>query len=128
MAVQDSQGMAHFRDSEFQCKCGRPECDAPKVMSDDFLRRLYHLRTLYGKPIFINSALRCSFQNSKVGGVNDSEHMTGDGADISCQVSRERYSMLKYAIQAGFTRIGIGKTFIHLGTSPTLDKHVVWLY
>jgi uncharacterized protein YcbK (DUF882 family) len=40
------------------------------------------LRTYYGKAIIITSGFRCPLVNSKVGGANNSQHLTGCAADI----------------------------------------------
>jgi len=40
------------------------------------------LRELYGKPIYVNSGYRCEKLNKIVGGVANSQHATGEAADI----------------------------------------------
>lgn len=40
------------------------------------------LRKAYGKPIFISSGYRCSTLNKAVGGVSNSQHMTGQAVDL----------------------------------------------
>lgn len=40
------------------------------------------LRELYGKPIFVNSGYRSKKLNMLIGGVSNSQHMTGEAADI----------------------------------------------
>ena len=44
---------------------------------------LQPLRNAYGKAIFVNSGYRCKKLNSIVGGATNSQHMTGEAADIS---------------------------------------------
>lgn len=46
------------------------------------------LRELYGKPIHVSSGYRCPRLNKAVGGVANSQHLTGQAADL-CQGSRE---------------------------------------
>lgn len=41
------------------------------------------LRELYGKPIHISSGYRCPRLNKAVGGVANSQHLTGQAADIN---------------------------------------------
>jgi Uncharacterized protein conserved in bacteria len=41
------------------------------------------LREAYSKPIKVNSGYRCPALNKAVGGVSNSEHLTGNAADIS---------------------------------------------
>lgn len=40
------------------------------------------LREWYGKPITVNSGYRCPRLNEAVGGVEDSQHVRGEAADI----------------------------------------------
>ncbi len=125
--------MSHFTDDEFLCRCGRPECDAPTKPSR--LLRLYldRMREMYDAPIVVNSGNRCAFWNEHEGGVAGSEHERAEGcegADVRCLGSRERWKMLDAARQAGFTRVGIGKTFLHVGvgTRESDALNVIWLY
>lgn len=46
------------------------------------------LREIYGKPIRVTSGYRCPRLNKAVGGVANSQHLTGQAADL-CQGSRE---------------------------------------
>lgn len=41
------------------------------------------LRRAYGKPITVNSGYRCTALNLAVGGVSNSQHLTGHAADIT---------------------------------------------
>ena len=43
---------------------------------------LEEVRTLFGKPVHINSGYRCPALNKAVGGVRNSAHLTGYAADI----------------------------------------------
>jgi hypothetical protein len=58
----------------------------------------------------------------------DSSHLTGYAADIACTFSRERDAMLKALRKAGFTRVGIAETFIHVDCDPGKDADVTWTY
>lgn len=46
-------------------------------------RVLEPLRQWYGKPIVIGSGFRCRELNTAVGGVKNSQHMTGEAADLN---------------------------------------------
>jgi len=120
--------MTYFDYKEFLCKCGRPECDSLKVINPNLLDHLNILRELLKRPLLITSGLRCEFWNEKEGGVPDSEHLVGDAADIQCTTSKERFDIVRFSWRAGFKRVGIGKTFIHLDVSPTKTPEVLWLY
>jgi len=115
-----------FRLEEFQCKCGT--C-ASKSPHPDLVKKLDILRSAYGQPIIITSGLRCEAYNALVGGVQDSEHITGEAVDIACPDSTARYRLLETSLgsRALFNRIGIGKTFLHLGVSR-INPGVIWTY
>jgi len=118
----------YFKSEEFTCKCKRVECDAMTVVHLELLDRLDILRDLLKVPLIITSGLRCAFWNDHEGGIKDSEHLAGEAVDVACGTSGERWRMIKYAPRAGFHRMGVGKTFVHLDISPTKMQNVVWLY
>lgn len=120
--------MNYFKPSEFACKCGSPTCRAKSsTVKAELLDRLNTLRARVGRPLIVTSGLRCPEYNAQVGGVGDSEHTTGEAADIAAPSSRERYELLLVGLGL-FNRVGVGKTFIHFGISTTLAPDVVWLY
>lgn len=120
---------SYFRPEEFRCRCGRQDCDAPKDVAPALLDALNWLRELWGHPITVTSGLRCRYWNERSGGKPDSEHMTGEAADIACVDSATRYALLKriFALKL-VSRIGIGATFLHLGVSTRHPQQVVWHY
>lgn len=125
--------MSHFQDSEFTCRCGRHICDAPTGPSRTLRLHLDRMRDVLGAPIIITSGNRCTYWNALKGGVVGSEHDRAggcEGADLACPTSRERWAMLDAARHAGFTRIGIGKDFLHVGvgTGPKDAPNVIWTY
>ena len=120
--------MSFFKEYEFHCKCGRTECDAPRAPHPELLTRLNIMRTLFGAPLVITSGNRCKFWNKKSGGKDNSEHLTGEGADLRCTNSVDRWKMDDAARQAGFERIGVGENFMHFGVSKDLAPRVMWTY
>lgn len=94
-------------------------------LSTALLSLLERLETDEGIPIHVNSGFRDPAHNAAVGGVQASEHtqVPANGADVKAHTSQERYRIVKAALKYGVRRIGIGKTFVHLGTSD-----VLWLY
>ena len=123
--------MAHFTPEGdptlFKCSCGSDQCTSPQP-TPKLLSLLNAARDEAGIPFFITSGPRCEWWNKKVGGVSTSEHLTGEGADVSCTSSSARLKIIKAALGAGVTRIGIGNNFIHLGVSEDKAQHVIWLY
>lgn len=108
----------------YACSCG--DCDdAPTTR---FLNMLDDAREYAGVPFAVNSGPRCEGYNALVGGSEESEHLTGEAADIDAPTSRARNAIIRGAIQAGFTRIGIGSNFVHLGCSEDKPQNVMWVY
>lgn len=71
----------NFEPEEFKCPCGR--CTGyPTHMKKVELKHLQKIRDHFKKPMIITSGLRCSFENSRVGGVANSSHLKGYAADF----------------------------------------------
>ena len=122
---------------EFNCPCcGKNE------MNESFLGTLTDAREYCRTPFMINSGYRCEKHNKKVGGkvgdkakgIQASTHTVGAAADIHCTESRQRALILCGLLEAGFSRIGIAKTFIHVDMADRLEgddkkaEAVFWLY
>lgn len=118
-----------FTPDDFICKCGCGKCNFHPIT----LGKLALMVTLaqtkgYDIDWHINSACRCEAHNRAEGGKSDSAHLTGQAVDLRASNSRQRYYVVKLALLAGFTRIGISKGFIHLDDCETKDPQVIWLY
>lgn len=71
----------NFSPTEFTCKCGR--CTGyPTYMKQVELKHLQKIRDHYKKPMVITSAMRCSYENNRVGGVRNSGHTRGYAVDF----------------------------------------------
>ena len=125
--------MSHFtpeRDRAlFGCQCTRSGCDAPPV-SDTLVARLNMLRDRLGRPLVVTSGPRCEYWNKKQGGKPNSDHRTGDGADLACVTSAQRDELLEciYRQPRLFHRVGIGPNFIHVGLTTHNAGRVTWTY
>jgi hypothetical protein len=97
-------------------------------LKPELMELLDEARGLSGIPFAINSGYRTKKHNKKVGGVENSTHLTGGAADIRCRNSSERWKIVTAALEVGFTRIGIGETFVHLGFSPDKAQEQMWDY
>jgi len=56
------------------------------------------IRTLWGKPISVNSGFRCDKLNKAVSGVSTSQHRFGQAADLttnSLETNKELFEMIK---------------------------------
>ena len=98
-------------------------------MDENLLRMLDHLRRSYGEPIIVTSGYRTKEENERIGGVENSSHLTGNAVDIKVKSSRDRYYLIKLALVVGFTRIGIGEDFLHLDNDEhKKSRGVIWYY
>lgn len=103
--------------------------DQQKVwMTEQHMDMLMVARMIADTPFIITSGCRNPEQNVRVGGSQDSEHLYGKACDIQCIESGDRWHIVNALIKAGFTRIGIGKDFIHAGSSAQHPEEVIWLY
>lgn len=73
----------YFSRDEFRCKCGGAYCDGfPAEPKEQLVRIADQLRKNLGVPITVVSGLRCPTWNQIQGGVDNSQHMYGEAADI----------------------------------------------
>ena len=118
----------NFDHSEFACRCG---CGTNSV-SPDTLYKIEAARIDSDIPYIITSATRCEEYNEFVGGVDDSAHLIlfdySFALDIACDESCKRYIIVNSLLRAGFNRIGIADTFIHVDDSPVKQANVIWTY
>ncbi|MCF8110653.1 MAG: hypothetical protein K9J85_04110 [Desulfobacteraceae bacterium] len=66
--------------SDFACKCG---C-GKNLIKDEIIDMCKNIEKQIGMPLTINSGYRCATHNSNVGGTTNSQHLSGNAADISC--------------------------------------------
>lgn len=104
---------ANFTPKEVSCKhCGELFLDV------DSMDALQELRDLWGKPIIINSAHRCTEHNAKVGGSENSQHLK---IAFDCRVSSaDQVAFCLAAQEAGFTGFGRypSRGFVHIDLGP----------
>ena len=126
----------NFSHSEVACKCDG-HCKGAAKISPDLLGRLQQMRDTIGGPIRITSGVRCRKHpesrtrptSSHVpNDLGDIEGRVGHAVDIAAVGSRRRFRLLAAAIAAGFTRIGIGKSFLHLDNDYKKSQGVIWDY
>lgn len=122
--VANNKMAKYFKDSEFTCKCG---CGTNNI-DDALVRKLDIAREKAGVPFVINSACRCAAHNKKVGGSATSSHLTGHAVDISATTGTAKFKIVQGLLEAGFTRIGVAKSFIHVDNDPNKPAEVIWLY
>lgn len=109
----------YFNFDDFDCShCGKNWTDIK------LLQKLDLVREEYGKPITITSGYRCPEHNKAVGGVPNSQHVSGKAADISGASLDDLYDIcLKH-----FKAVGDGrrKGFIHVDLRDDTDRR--WVY
>ena len=57
---------------------------------------LQPLRDYLGKPVVVSSGYRCKDLNKKVGGVENSQHLKGEAADIKVSDREELIDVMRY--------------------------------
>lgn len=106
-------------------------------MDPEFLQLVDELRHLYGHPMVVSSGYRSPEYNARVSSTGlDGPHTTGRAADFAVSGNRA-HRLLRFALELGFSGIGISQKgphhtrFIHLDTLTSAD-HVprpwVWSY
>lgn len=115
----------YFTESEFrQCV---PSCSL-QDMDQDFMRKLDNARYQAGIPFVLNSAYRSVAYEKSKGRSGQGDHPQRKGVDIRCNTSSNRMKIIRALLDNGFTRIGIGKTYIHAGMGVNLPQNVIWHY
>ena len=122
----------NFSARELTCKCGRCDVD-DSDMDSDFMDTLSKIRRVPGVgAMIVSSAFRCPKHNTSVSVTGLlGPHTTGKAIDIACRSARRRSLIISTALGLGITRIGVGKSFIHLDVlteEDGFDENVIWTY
>lgn len=110
----------HFSSNEFNCPCS--DCKETLV-SDTLVERLEKMRVDLGVQLHVTSGYRCKGYQEQLRlrgyetATGISQHELGNAADISNGVLRGD-ELAEAAEKAGFTCIGVGKTWCHLDVRP----------
>lgn len=102
-----------FKQSEFRCRCGRKDCDAPR-MQKEFVNKLQNLREDWGLPLRPTSGTRCKYHNEKIGGAPQSQHLLGNAADFWFEHPSDTVAFVELAEKHGFGGIGAGAHLVHV--------------
>ena len=79
----------------------------------------------YRTEAYQDDLTRRGYKTAKKG---TSPHLKGLAADISVKDSRQRFIVINSLLLAGFTRIGIADTFIHVDLDLEKTQNVIWTY
>lgn len=100
---------------------------------------LQPIRDKYGHPIYISSGYRSPELNKAVGGAKNSQHLSGQAADIYCKHSSKAYlfGLIKKMIDNSEIKVGQliweygtvnEPNWIHVSLPYTKVNQVLWLY
>lgn len=104
-----------------------PKCSVSD-MDEDFLDKLLFAQKLCGRKFRITSAFRTVAYEKSKGRSGRSAHCLGKAVDISTTDSKSRYVVVAALLHAGFNRIGIGKTFVHVDDDLKRAHPVIFHY
>lgn len=95
---------------------------------DALAQQLQIARDYFGEPMVFSSGYRCLKLNKAVGGVANSAHTSGMAVDIEFTSEAHAKKLIEALIKAGFKRIGLGWSFIHVDIDHTKPHPACWLY
>ena len=122
--------MRHFKLREFDSP------DAPgsgRMMDRGFLRLLDEARDCASIRFVITSGFRTVDYNRDLiakglPASRNSSHLLGLAADIEVLNSQDRFIIIDALMEVGFTRLGIGKNFIHCDIDEMKPENRIWTY
>lgn len=117
-------GIKHFKKSEFACKCDKYCNGYPADVDLKMVKWADAIRERIGKPIPINSGLRCKTHNTNVGGVSNSQHLYGTAADLGCPagVTPAKMASIAEEIMGNTGGVGIYSWGIHIDSRKTKSR------
>lgn len=127
MQITKNFKLSEFTHSDTAEKLGIDNIPSEFVIENITLlctKLLQPLRSLYGKPMNINSGYRCEELNEAVGGVDTSDHRKGLAADVRCQNPKQ---LLTCLLSSGlvFDQAILYPTFLHLSYRPSRNREQV---
>lgn len=124
--VSDWDDIKYFKKSEFACKCGKYCNGYPADIDLKMVKWADAIRDRIGKPIPINSGLRCKTHNASpaVGGVSNSQHLYGTAADLGCPpgITPKKMAAIAEEIMGNTGGIGIYSWGIHIDSRKTKSR------
>ncbi len=119
----------NFTEDEFTCHCGCGRMEMDPI----FMAKLGLLRTILRFPLVVSSGFRCPAHNDAVSTTGTTgPHTTGKAVDILIN-RRLATVLLQFALNSGFTGIGIrqhgpdSNRIIHLDMCDRHDQ-IIWTY
>jgi hypothetical protein len=119
------KNIRYFKKSEFKCKCGGRHCNGyPAEIDMTMVSYADEIRHRLGKPLNVNSGLRCPKHNAACGGVSNSQHVYGTAVDLGCPSGTTPAAMARIAeeVMGGTGGIGIYNWGIHIDSRKTKSR------
>lgn len=112
----------YFTREEFRCQCKGKYCNGfPVEPQEKMVRTVDEIRRRLGVPVTIvesgGSGVRCPVHNANVGGVANSNHLTGNAADLHSGKSPEEMARVAEEVMGNTGEIGIYDWGIHVGVN-----------
>ena len=110
---------SYFEPRELACPCCGLNLTKPALLDT-----LNTIREALSRPVTVNSCTRCKAHNAEVGGVANSNHMTGEAADIRCtgisavNVRQKIIEMWNAGQLPHLAGVGKYATFTHIDIAP----------
>lgn len=124
----------HFKPSDFKCRCGK--CNGLE-MDLDVVRKLDQVASLIGLPLSVQYGAVCPKAGTSGPAHFALEHFPDletrrcYAVDIRCPSNGAaptfRYRFIKAALEVGFRRIEVGKSYIHVDDHPKNSEETIWL-
>ena len=88
------------------------------------------IETRLKRQLYVTSGYRHPEHNKDVGGVENSEHTydPAQAVDVECTSGRDCWNIVTAALAEGINRVGIGRTFVHIGIAKDKPQNVIWHY
>jgi hypothetical protein len=115
----------YFTKTEFKCKCGGKHCNGyPAEIDMTMVGYADEIRHRLGKPLSVNSGMRCSVWNQIQGGVSNSQHLYGTAVDLGCPAGTTPAKMAAIAedVIGNTGGIGIYSWGIHIDSRKTKSR------
>lgn len=127
--VYDLENVKHFAPIAYLRKFDQPRFyDSGKAMKPFFIEMIMKAEKIYGKPFTITSGFRTEnyqkwLKSKGYAAATKSSHVVGVACDIS--LSGMNKKKLLYALKkVGFTRFGIGRSFIHVDAGDKINPNI----
>lgn len=115
----------YFTKTEFKCKCGGKHCNGyPAEIDMTMVGYADEIRHRLGKPLNVNSGMRCSVWNQIQGGVSNSQHLYGTAVDLGkpSGVTVAKMAEIAEDVMGDTGGIGIYSWGIHIDSRKTKSR------